>query len=115
MDAHDRAIFALELMGLMARTVIVVAVCLTVVAWAAFRREGGGAAGPLARMVQRIGALQLLTVQVIVMTVLVLRIIDNLSPEATVSILSGIAGYVLGGVGRDGDRAPQHAGPNGSN
>ena len=88
-------------------------ICLTVVGWAAFRRQGAAVAGPIGEMVQRIGAVQLftqlLTVQAIVMSVLILRIVDGLGAEATVSILSGIAGYVLGGVGRGSDRAPPPA------
>ena len=109
MDPHERMMLALELTGLMALTVMVLAVCATIVAWVAFRREGGAVAGPLSQMVGRIGALQLLTVQVIVTSVLILRIIDELNAEATVSVLSGIAGYVLGGIGRSGDRADQRA------
>jgi len=113
MDDHER--FALVIVGLVMAGLVVIVICLTVVGWAAFRRQGAAVAGPISEMVQRIGAVQLftqlLTVQAIVMSVLILRIIDGLGAEATVSILSGIAGYVLDGVGRGGDRAPPPAPP----
>jgi hypothetical protein len=111
MDHHER--FALVILGLVMGGLVVISICLAVVGWAAFRRQG--AAGPISEMVQRVGApqllTQLLTVQAIVMSVLILRIIDDLSAEATVPILSGIAGYVLGGISRGSDRAPQGESP----
>jgi hypothetical protein len=90
--------FALVLMGLMNCGIVVLAICGAVIAKAAFQKTERGAARALSQMIERAGVLQLLTVQVIVMSVVTLRIIDGLSADATVSILSGIAGYVLGGL-----------------
>jgi hypothetical protein len=60
-----------------------------------------GAAATLSRMIQRFGGVQLRTVQTIVMSVLVLSIVGVLEGALTVSVLSGIAGYVLGTGGQN--------------
>jgi hypothetical protein len=106
-----RTTFVLELMVVMT-VAIAVGACGVIIAFAAFRRaEGGAAARILGSMVNRTGLLQLLTVVVIVHSVLILRVFEGLSADATVSVLSGIAGYVLGGLtgaqavsGHDQDR-----------
>jgi hypothetical protein len=104
----DREHFALVIVGLVIAGLAVISISVTVILWGAFRREG--AVGPISEMMQHVGVpqllTQLLTVQAIVMSVLILRIIDGLGPEAAVSILSGIAGYVLGGVSRGSGPAP---------
>jgi hypothetical protein len=43
-------------------------------------------------------SVQLITVQAVVLSVFVLGFLGNLPQDAIVAILSGIAGYVLGGV-----------------
>ena len=92
----DRMGFALALMIVLMITLCIVAICAAVVARAAFARTEQDAAGSFAMLVQRSGALQLLTVVTIVMSVLILAIIDVLDSAAAVSVFSGIAGYVLG-------------------
>lgn len=92
----DRLSFALALMMILMITLCVVAICAAVVARAAFSKTERGAARTFSMLVQRSGALQLLTVVTIVMSVLILAIIDVLDSAAAVSVFSGIAGYVLG-------------------
>jgi len=101
----ERIAFALYLNLIMAASVLGLAVCATVVARIAFQRTEKGAARTLSLMIQRAGLLQLLTVQVVVMSVLTLRIVDALGADATVSVISGIAGYVLGNLARKGEVA----------
>ena len=52
----------------------------------------------------------MLTVVVIALSVLILRIMELLGADATVSILSGIAGYVLGGFARTSERGEPRRG-----
>jgi hypothetical protein len=92
----DRLTFALALMLILMVTLSIIAICAAVVGWRAFSRTERGAAKTFSMLVQRSGALQLLTVVTIVMSVLILAIIEVLDSAAAVSILSGIAGYVLG-------------------
>jgi|HubBroStandDraft_2_1064218.scaffolds.fasta_scaffold1235718_1 hypothetical protein len=106
----DRMTFVLELMGLLTIALAVIAICGTVVAVIVFRKADHSAARIFGQLMNRAGMLQMLTVATIVQTVLVLRIFDGLSADATISVLSGIAGYVLGGltkpqeVGREQER-----------
>lgn len=98
--APDRMTFALELMGLMTFAVCVIAICATIIARAAFAKTDKGGGKTLSMIFQRAGAVQLLTVQTIVMSILILRIVDAISADATISALTGIGGYVLGNFGR---------------
>jgi hypothetical protein len=103
----DRMTFV---MGLLTIALAVIAICGTVVAVIVFRKADHSAARIFGQFMNRAGMLQMLTVATIVQTVLVLRIFDGLSADATISVLSGIAGYVLGGltkpqeVGREQER-----------
>jgi len=51
-------------------------------------------------LVQRANALQMATVVLIILGACSLRNINSISAEAVVSVLSGVAGYVLGGTSR---------------
>lgn len=101
----ERIRFALELMGLMTFAVVVLAVCGAYVAKTAFKKTEEGGVKTLAVIVQRAGWLQLLTVQVVVMTMLILCVVGVVSGDSAVTLLSGIVGYVLGGYSRG--QAPQ--------
>lgn len=105
----DRMTFLLELMGLLTIAIVVLAICATVVAVTALRKTEHGAARILGLVADRAGFLQILTVASIIQTVLVLRVFEALSADATISVLSGIAGYVLGGLTRpqQSGRAPE--------
>jgi len=80
--------------------VCAVAVCATVVGGIAFWKTDKGAAKTFSLLIERANALQMAAVVLIVMGGCSLRIMNLISADATVSILSGIAGYVLGGVSR---------------
>jgi hypothetical protein len=96
----ERITFVLYLNLIMAVSLVALAICASIVARAAFDRTEKGAARTLSLMIQRAGLLQLMTVQIVVMSVLTLRIVDVIGADATVSIISGIAGYVLGNLAR---------------
>jgi len=72
----------------------------TVVGSIAFWKTQGGAAVTFSLLLRRASALQMLAVVLIILSAVALRILDLIQPEAIVSILSGIAGYVLAGVSR---------------
>lgn len=80
-------------------TIIAVALsaCGTIVGSIAFWRAGAGQAKTFSLLLQRSQALQMATVILIILGACALRIVELISSEAIVSILSGIAGYVLGG------------------
>jgi hypothetical protein len=70
--------------------------------------KGKETADAFATIIQHGNMLQMLAVALIIVAVIGLALLDKINAEAVVSILSGIAGYVLGGVtGRMGAR---HAG-----
>jgi cadmium resistance protein CadD (predicted permease) len=77
--------------------IAIIATGATIVGSIAFFRAGSGQAKTFSLLVQRAGALQLITVMSIIGASCFLAVIGKVSPEGTISILSGIAGYVLGG------------------
>ena len=72
----------------------------TVVGSIAFWRTQQGAAKTFSLLLQRANALQMLAVLLIILAAFALRILELINAEGVVSLLSGIAGYVLGGTGR---------------
>lgn len=78
--------------------VVVIAVCVTIVFAIAFYRSSPGQAKIFSDLMQRAGALQLVTVFSIIVGACFLTIIGRITSEGIVSILSGVAGYVLGGL-----------------
>jgi len=101
----DRMAFVLELMALFGITIVILAICGAAIAIAALQKTEHLANRALPLLIHRAGFLQILTVVVIVETVFVLRLFDGISSESTISVLSGIAGYVLGGI--TSPQAPQ--------
>ena len=81
-------------------TIMVVAItlCTTIVGGIAFWKTQVGAARTFSLLLERANALQMLAVILIIVAAVALRLQDAINPEAVVSILSGVAGYVLGGV-----------------
>jgi hypothetical protein len=81
-------------------TIMVVAItlCTTIVGGIAFWKTQQGAARTFSLLLERAHALQLLAVILIIVAAVALRMTNGINSEAVVSILSGIAGYVLGGV-----------------
>ena len=71
---------------------------VTILGGIAFWRTQSGGAKTFSLLVQRADATRLVTVLVIVAAAFVLALIGRVEAGAVVSILSGIAGYVLGGA-----------------
>jgi hypothetical protein len=80
----------------------IITVGVTIVSAIAFYRSQQDSAKTFSLLVQRAGALQMVTVLSVVVGACFLTVIGKISPEGIVSILSGIAGYVLGGVSKMG-------------
>jgi hypothetical protein len=72
----------------------------TIVGSIAFWRTQSGAAKTFSLLLQRASALQMLAIFLIILAACALRILDLINSEAVATLLSGIAGYVLGGTGR---------------
>ncbi|MBO9168359.1 hypothetical protein [Rhizobium sp. L245/93] len=79
---------------------------VTIVMVVAFYKSGNGPS-ILAKLIVRAGTLQMITVIVIVVGACILATIGRISPEGIVSILSGIAGYVLGNSTRPREGLPK--------
>ncbi len=75
-------------------------VCFTVLGAIAFVRADKGTAVSFGLLFQRGNFLRLGTVALIVLAVILLALEGILNSEATATILSGVAGYVLGGLDR---------------
>jgi hypothetical protein len=75
-------------------------VCAAVVVRTAFNRTQGDAANALVNILHHAEGLQMLTVLVIGISAFLLRLLDQISADAAVSALTGIAGFVLGGFTR---------------
>lgn len=76
--------------------IAIIATSVTIVATVAFYKARDGQAAAFSNLVQQ-GALQTITVMSIIAASCFLAIIGKISPEGIISLLSGIAGYVLGG------------------
>ncbi len=75
---------------------------------AVWRSEKAGAAA-FFRMFERMQVLQLLTVMLVIASATVLALLGILNSNGITGILSGVAGYVLGGLARTPGAAPPAA------
>jgi hypothetical protein len=78
--------------------------------WVAFRSPREGAPKSLGLLFQRAGMLRLLTVVMVIFATVILQLLNALT-EGSVAILSGIAGYVLGGLDKGGGAETKTARP----
>lgn len=89
----------------------ILAVCITIIATAlvigvtaigaiAFLKAQKGSAKTFSLLLQRASALQMLSVTLIVIAASILCALGSISGEAAVTLLSGVAGFVLGGVAK---------------
>jgi phosphatidylglycerophosphate synthase len=78
--------------------VIAITAGTTIVGAIAFWRAESGQAETFSVLLERANALQMLAVILIIVAAVVLRLTNAIGAEAVVSILSGVAGYVLGRV-----------------
>jgi len=78
--------------------VSIVAIGFTLVGLIAVWRTGQDGASSFFRMFERLQVLQLLTVMLVVASATVLALLGILNSNGITGILSGVAGYVLGGL-----------------
>lgn len=64
------------------------------------------------RMFERVPTLQLLTVMVVIASATILALLGVLDSNGITGILSGVAGYVLGGLNKYGQQVDSGSGPN---
>jgi hypothetical protein len=83
--------------------VLIVTSGVAFVGYIAFRKTETGGAKTFSLLLERSNALQMLTVILIVLAACMLRLIDMINSEAVITLLSGVAGYVLGGARREKD------------
>ena len=81
--------------------------CTVIVGGIAFWKTEKGGAKTFSLLLVRANALQMLAVILIVISAIILRLANAISSEAVVSILSGVAGYVLGGIAPKKDPGPE--------
>lgn len=93
-------LFVLELGKLFVTSLAIVVIGGTIIGAIAFWRAGQGTAKTFSLLIQRGNLLKLLTVLCIVVAATMLAVLGKIQPEGITAILSGIAGYVLGGVGK---------------
>jgi Ca2+/Na+ antiporter len=83
--------------------VVLVTLIFGVMGCIAFARTEKGSAKSFGLMFQRGNFLRIATVIMIVLSVLFLSLMDILKENGIISLFSGIAGYVLGGLDRNKD------------
>jgi len=80
--------------------VLIIVSGATIVGSIAFWKTQTGAARTFTLALQRANALQMLAVILIVLSASALRILDLINSEGAITLLSGVAGYVLGNASR---------------
>lgn len=88
----------IELINASAVVVAILACGFTLIGIVAVWRMGKGGAGAYFRMFERLQVLQLLTVMLVIASATVLAMLGILNSNGITGILSGVAGYVLGGL-----------------
>jgi hypothetical protein len=96
----ERITLVFDLMAMLTVIAVVHAICATIIIRIVFRGTETDAASMFIRLVEKAGLLQMMVVVLIIISVFVLRLLDIVGADATVSVFSGIAGYVLGGLPR---------------
>jgi H+/Cl- antiporter ClcA len=102
--------FVLELAKWFTWNMFAIAAVVAIVGGIAFWKTRRGHAKTFSLLVRRAGVLHLLTVLAIIAAAVILAIIDKLESGSIAAILSGIAGYVLGGLAKT-IGAPDEDGP----
>jgi len=96
----------LELIYAAAVMVGIVALGFSIVGAIAVWHAGRQGAGSFFRMFERLQVLQLLTVMLVIAAATLLALFGILDSNGITGILSGVAGYVLGGLNRQPAAAP---------
>jgi hypothetical protein len=89
----------------------ILAVGFSLVGLVAVWRAGREGASEFFRMFERLQVLQLLTVMLVIAAATVLALLGLLNSNGITGILSGVAGYVLGGLGTPAKGAVVTASP----
>lgn len=90
--------FVIELAWVAFWALCVLAGCFTVLGSISFMRSRVGTAKSFTRLLERAEAVKLSAVILIVLAVTLLALLGRIDSQGVVGILSGIAGYVLGGL-----------------
>ena len=93
---NETFIFTLWLIGFAVGAIIIVVICYSAVARAAFARSINGSDEPLKALMSRGGGLQFVSVVMVILSALVLSINKVIDPQAAVAMLSGALGYAFG-------------------
>lgn len=92
----------IELMNSVAILVGILAIGFSLVGVIAVWRTGKEGAGAFFRLFEKIQVLQMLTVMLVIASATILALLGILNSNGITGILSGVAGYVLGGLNRSG-------------
>lgn len=95
--------FVTELAWVAFWALCVLAVCFTILGAISFMRSKVGTAKSFTRLLERAEAVKLSAVILIVLAVTLLALLGRIDSQGVVGILSGIAGYVLGGLQKAAD------------
>ena len=96
----------IQLIDAIAVLVGIIALGFSVVGAIAVWHAGRQGAGSFFRMFERLQVLQLLTVMLVIAAATVLALFGILDSTGITGILSGVAGYVLGGLNRQPSAVP---------
>lgn len=96
----------IDLINAAAVIVGIVALGFSIVGAIAVWHAGKQGAGSFFRMFERLQVLQLLTVMMVIAAATLLALFGILDSNGITGILSGVAGYVLGGLNRQASAAP---------
>jgi hypothetical protein len=94
--AQLQAMLELAKLGAIVTSVFVIGTTIAVAI--AFHNAGPNKAKTFMALIEKTGALQLVTVLNIIVAIVILAFVGKISSEGANSIYSGIAGYVLGGL-----------------
>jgi hypothetical protein len=92
----------IELLHSLSSMVAILAVGFTLVGAIAVWRTSKDGAWAFFRMFERLQVLQMLTVMLVIASATILAMLGILNSNGVTGILSGVAGYVLGGLSKQG-------------
>ena len=101
----------IELLHSLSLMVGILAVGFTLVGAIAVWRTSKDGAWAFFRMFERLQVLQMLTVMLVIASATILAMLGILNSNGVTGILSGVAGYVLGGLTKQGTPAPNPTAP----
>jgi hypothetical protein len=107
---NEQQMFTLYIIGFLALTLMFIAGCYAFAFKVAFSKATGDVTPAITSFITGT-SVQFATVVIIVVAVFILRLNGLLEAEGTVSILSGVVGYVLGGVAHPRGSATATDGP----